>query len=87
MTHDEATTLAALGGQEPPDGTKLAVHLGEDEWRVIWRDDDAADRWYGGDARGQHWLQDVDSDPMGLHQHLKYACAVYRLDKPIAVLL
>jgi hypothetical protein len=86
MIHDEATTLAAVGGQEPPDGTKLAVYGGEGQWRVIWRDDEEAKLWYEGDARGQNWFDEPDSDPMGLHQHLQYAHSVYLLGEPIGVL-
>lgn len=84
MEHSEDVT-AVITANEPPSGTRLIVDTGDNEWKVIWRDDAEADRWYDGDARGQHWFDDEDSDPMGLHQHLKYADAVYALGEPLAV--
>ncbi len=82
MPHPESKT-AVLTDNEPLDGTKLVVQQ-DDEWKVIWRDDAEADSWYDGDARGQHWWDDEDSDPMGLHQHIKYADAVYALGEKLA---
>ncbi len=85
MEHTRKTVEAAL--TEPPDGAALIIDNGDDEWRVIWRDDQAADEWYDGDARGQHWWHATDEDPMELYQHLKYADRVFALPKsPIAVL-
>lgn len=84
MEHSEEVT-AVITANEPPDGAYLVVDSGDNDWKVIWRDDTAARAWYNGDARGQHWLDDHDSDPMGLHQHVKYAYAVYALGEPLAV--
>jgi len=82
MVNDEQTVTDKL--PEPADGTTLAVFDG-DEWKVIWRDDAAADRWYDGDARGQNWLASDDEDPMGFYQHVKYAKKVYVIGEPVAV--
>jgi hypothetical protein len=71
--------------EEPPDGTKLIIDQGDGDWKVIWRDDAEADRWYDGDARGQHWWDDAESDPMGLEQQTKYADAVYRLGDQVVI--
>lgn len=84
MEHSEQIT-AVITDNEPADGSKLVVDKGDGDWAVIWRDDAEADRWYDGDARGQHWFDDEDQDPMGLHQHIKYAKAVYVLGGPLAV--
>ncbi len=84
--HSEATT-AVLTANEPPNGTRLIVDNGDDEWKVIVRDDAEAKRWGNGPDDDQHWFdsRDMDSDPMDLHQHLKYAGAVYALGAKLAV--
>jgi hypothetical protein len=82
MAHPESVT-AVLTDNEPPNGTKLIIGNGSD-WTIIQRDDKAAalrgvhpgDRWFEGD---------YDGDPMSLHEHLKYADAVYALGEPLAV--
>lgn len=79
-SHPESTT-AALTDNEPPDGTKLVV-IGEHTSKVIWRDDAAARSF---DAlNGEHWFDNHDEDPMVLHEHVKYADAVYALGEPLA---
>lgn len=83
MEHPESVT-AVITDNEPPNGTKLVV-VGE-ESKVIWRDDAAGIQAYGkDDPYKQRWLDDHDEDPMSLHEHLKYADAVYALGEPLAV--
>lgn len=83
MRHTEEKIRAAI--TEPPDGTKLVV-VGTHQWKVIWRDDNAAKlSWGGDDPDGQHWFDDHDEDPMALYEHLKCADAVYQLGEPLAV--
>jgi hypothetical protein len=68
--------------EQLPNGTKLILQIGSD-WLIIRRDDEAAilrdahpdDCWFEGDYRG---------DPMSLHEHLKYAAAVYALGEKLA---
>ena len=87
MEHAPDAT-AIITANEPANGSKLIVDNGDDSgdrWKVIWRDDEGAKDWYDGDARDQHWWDDEDSDPMALHQHVKYADAVYALGEPLAV--
>ncbi|GGN39175.1 hypothetical protein FHR83_006775 [Actinoplanes campanulatus] len=83
MPHSEQAT-AVLTANEPKDGTVLLVRSG-DEWKVIERDD-ALSRDY--DPQ-DHWFDVTteaigDSDPMALHQHVKYADAVYALGEKLA---
>lgn len=82
MQHAESVT-AVLTSNEPANGSKLIVDKG-DGWAVIWRDDAEADHWYDGDARDQHWFGDPREDPMSLHEHVKYAVAVYALGEQLA---
>lgn len=83
MAHSEATT-AALTDNEPPNGTKLVV-IGEHDSKVIWRDDSAQREAYGADdPYKQRWLEDHNEDPMSLHEHVKYADAVYALGEMLA---
>lgn len=83
MMHSEKVT-AVLTDNEPPDGTKLVV-IGERESKVIWRDDaEAKLSWGADDPYGQHWFEDHDEDPMALHEHVKYADAVYALGEKLA---
>lgn len=86
MEHTEETT-AVLTGNEPPNGTKLIVDVGMDGWKVIERDDAEAKLWGNDWDDDQHWFAsgDFTSDPMSLHQHIKYADAVYALGEPLAV--
>jgi hypothetical protein len=82
MPHSEAVT-AVLTDHEPPDGTRLILEKSDGEYQVIVRDDDAARSW---DAfEDDHWFGDAREDPMALHQHLKYARAVYALGEQLAV--
>lgn len=87
MEHTRETTSAAFK-TEPADGTTLVLkkstYDGEPDWEVIWRNDADADRWYDGDADGQHWFRANDETPMELHQYLKYADAVYALGAEVA---
>jgi hypothetical protein len=84
MAHSEKVT-AVVTDNEPPDGSKLVI-ISEDGGKVIWRDDaTAADSWGPGDPHKQRWFEDHDEDPMSLHEHLKYADAVYALGEPLAV--
>lgn len=62
---------------EPPNGTRLVVDSGDNEYRVIWRDDAEAKRWDGHPL--DRWFCDVSDDPMSLAAHLRYAEAVYEL--------
>lgn len=74
---------AVITANEPPNGTRLIVDKG-DEWVVIVRDDGEAQGW------DQHpdevWFNAaaIDDGPMDLHQHLKYAEAVYALGEKLA---
>lgn len=83
--HSEQTTLALVGGSEPGDGTRLVVEAssgaGGTEWKVIFRDDAEARRWDS--HEDDHWFDRFNDEPMGLHQHLRYARAVYRLGEQI----
>ena len=83
MSHSVQTT-AVLTAHEPANGTVLVLDRSQGDYRVIWRDDAAADVWYDGEADGQVWFNDPDEDPMVLHQHLKYADAVYALGEKLA---
>lgn len=84
MEHSTDVT-AVITANEPPNGTKLIV-ISEDGGKVIWRDDEtAAASWGGGDPYKQRWFDDHDEDPMSLHEHPKYADAVYALGEPLAV--
>jgi hypothetical protein len=84
MPHPESVT-AVITDNEPSNGTILFVRSGS-EWTVIERDDDVS-RDY---EPGEHWYvvtSEVigDADPMALHEHIKYADAVYALGEPLAV--
>ncbi len=83
MSHSETVT-AALTANEPLNGTKLIVEMGVDEWKVIVRDDDAA-KGQGAEP-GDHWFDGAEpsDEPMSLHQHIKYADAVYALGGKLA---
>ncbi len=83
MAHDETVT-AVLTANEPPNGTRLILNKGDDEWVVIVRDDNEAQQW--GEFDDQHWFyaHDMEHDPMSLHQFLKYADAVYALGEKLA---
>ncbi len=82
MPHSEQTT-AALTANEPANGTVLVVEKGA-TWHAIVRDDESAKEWDA--ATGDHWFNaaDSDEDPMSLHQHIKYADAVYALGEKLA---
>lgn len=84
MEHPKTVT-AVLTDNEPPNGSKVVV-ISEDGGKVIWRDDSAGVQSYGqDDPYKQRWLEDHDEDPMALHEHIKYADAVYALGEPLAV--
>lgn len=70
---------------EPPDGTRIVILVCPDEHKVVWRDDAEAGRW--GANPEERWFDSGDSDPMGFHEHLKHADAVWVLpDQPTIVL-
>lgn len=73
MAHSKATTAQFI---EPANDSKLVLANADGNFKVIWRDDEAAANHWGG-ADDQRWYDDSDSDPMALHEHLKYAHAVY----------
>lgn len=67
--------------EELPEHTSIALDKGDSGFQVIYKDVIAGNRWYDGDARGQHWFVEGEDgdDPMGLYQYLKYADTVYVL--------
>lgn len=82
MEHSETLT-AALMNPEPPNGTILFVRSGS-AWTVIERDDDVS-RDY---EPCEHWYVVTDesigdADPMSLHEHIKFADAVYALGEKL----
>lgn len=73
---------SAVFGLELTDGSILAIlnpATHDNLWKVIWRDDAAARRWFGGDPAGEHWFQAPSEAPMKLDRYLKGADAVYKL--------
>jgi hypothetical protein len=82
VEHPESVT-AILTANEPKDGTILFVRTAS-AWTVIERDDAVS----GDYEPGEHWYVVTDevigdADPMSLHEHIKFADAVYAIgEKP-----
>jgi hypothetical protein len=84
MGEHSRDVTAVLTANEPPNGTILFVRTAS-AWTVIERDDDVS-RDY---EPGEHWYVVTDeaigdADPMSLHEHVKYADAVYALGEKLA---
>lgn len=82
--HTEQTT-AVLTANEPPNGTKLILDMPGGAWKVIVRDDAAAAAWDS--FEGERWFAaegELYGEPAVLHEHIKYADAVYALGEKLA---
>lgn len=65
---------------EPPDGTRVVVDIGQNDYVVIWRDDAESARFTGDGAHpDDRWFEKPGEDGMCWIEHLKYAAYFYPL--------